>query len=160
MIPTHPMITVCGGTGCRVYGSEKVWEAFQSELERQGASGTLNYEVKVTGCHGFCEKGPLVVIRPQGIFYSHVKVEDVPEIVSETMLGNKIIERLLYVEPVTGEKIVHEQDVPFYKNQQRLILEKNGALDPAQVDEYIAAGGYSSLANVLSSWTPEQVITP
>ena len=156
--PARPMITVCGGTGCRVYGSEKVWEAFKSELERQGASGTLNYDVKVTGCHGFCEKGPLVVIRPQGIFYSHVKVEDVPEIVSETLLGNKIIERLLYVEPVTGEKIVHEQDVPFYKHQQRLILEKNGALDPAQVDEYIAAGGYSSLANVLSSWTPEQVI--
>lgn len=157
--PDRPLITVCGGTGCRVYGSEKVWEAFRTELERQGASGTLQYEVKVTGCHGFCERGPLVVIRPQGIFYSHVKVEDVPEIVSETILGNRIIERLLYVEPVSGRKITYEEDVPFYSHQKRLILAKNGNLDPAQIDEYISTGGYSALADVLTSWTPEQVIS-
>lgn len=157
--PDRPLITVCGGTGCRVYGSEKVWEAFKSELSRQGACGTLNYDVKVTGCHGFCERGPLVVIRPQGIFYSHVKVEDVPEIVSETIRGKKIIDRLLYVDPLTGEKIEHEDEVPFYRHQKRLILEKNGNLDPCQIDEYIATGGYASMANVLTSWTPEQTIS-
>ncbi|HWQ03818.1 MAG TPA: NADH-quinone oxidoreductase subunit NuoF [Longilinea sp.] len=157
--PDRPVITVCGGTGCRVYGSEKVWEAFRSELTRQGADGDLYYDVKVTGCHGFCERGPLVVIRPQGIFYSHVKVEDVPEIVSETILGSRTIERLLYVDPVSGEKIIHEHDVPFYTHQKRLILEKNGNLDPAEISEYIAGGGYSALAAVLRSWTPEQVIS-
>ncbi len=156
--PSRPMITVCGGTGCRVYGSEKVWEAFQNELGTQGVDGDLHYDVKVTGCHGFCERGPLVVIRPQGIFYSHVKVEDVPEIVRETIIGNRVIERLLYVDPATGEKITHEDEVPFYKHQKRLVLEKNGNLDPAKIDEYIANGGYTSLARVLEDWTPEQVI--
>lgn len=157
--PDRPVITVCGGTGCRVYGSEKVWEAFRTELSRQSADGYLHYDVKVTGCHGFCERGPLVVIRPQGIFYSHVKVEDVAEIVSETILGKRTIERLLYVDPVSGEKIIHEHDVPFYTHQKRLILEKNGNLDPAQIGEYIAGGGYSALAAVLRSWTPDQAIS-
>jgi len=157
--PNRPFITVCGGTGCRVYGSEKVWEAFRTELVRQGANATLDYDVKVTGCHGFCERGPLVVIRPQGIFYSHVKAGDVPEIVSETILGNKIVERLLYVDPLSGAKIEHEQDVPFYKHQKRLILDQNGNLDPAQIDEYIVCGGYASLTKVLTSWAPEQVIS-
>jgi NADH-quinone oxidoreductase subunit F len=156
--PDRPLISVCGGTGCRVYGSEKVWEAFQTELANQGADAALDYDIKVTGCHGFCERGPLVVIRPQGIFYSHVKVEDVPEIVSETILGNRIIERLLYVDPVSGEKIIHEDEVPFYKHQKRLILAKNGNLDPAEIDEYIASGGYGALVDVLTAWTPEQVI--
>ena len=77
-----PLITVCGGTGCRVYGSEKVWTTFQDELTNQKANARLNYDVKVTGCHGFCEKGPLVVIRPQGIMYTNVKLSDVAEIVN------------------------------------------------------------------------------
>jgi NADH-quinone oxidoreductase subunit F len=92
-----------------------------------------------------------VVIRPQGIFYSHVKVEDVPEIVSETILGNRIIERLLYVDPVSGEKIIHEDEVPFYKHQKRLILAKNGNLDPAEIDESFASGGYGALVDVLTA---------
>ena len=76
--PQSPCISVCGGTGCRVYGSEKVWDAFREELAHYNVAGRLEMEVKATGCHGFCEKGPLVVIRPQGIMYAHVKVEDVP----------------------------------------------------------------------------------
>src|SRR3990172_5949611 len=80
----RPCVTICGGTGCRVYGSEKVWNAFRDKITRQGAQATLDFDVKVTGCHGFCEKGPLVVIRPQGIFYARVKVEDVPEIVTRS----------------------------------------------------------------------------
>jgi len=141
-----------------VYGSEKVWEAFQDEIVRKGVKASLNMDVKVTGCHGFCEKGPLVVIRPQGIFYVRVKVEDVPEIVTETIIGGKIIERLLYTDPQSGEKIEHEHDVPFYKNQYRLILGLNGDLDPFQIDSYIARGGYASLSQVLTFMTPEQVI--
>jgi len=155
---SRPTISVCGGTGCRVYGSEQVWGAFRQELEAQGANSLLEYDVKVTGCHGFCEKGPLVVIRPQGILYTHVRVQDVPEIVRETILGGRVVERLLYHDPQTGAPIEQEEEVPFYKNQLRLILNLNGQIDPFQIDEYIAAGGYAALARVLAEMTPEQVI--
>ena len=156
--PNRPCITVCGGTGCRVYGSERVWNAFRDEITRQGASAILDLDVKVTGCHGFCEKGPLVVIRPQGIFYPRVKVEDVPEIVAKTVIGGQAIDRLLYADPQSGEKIEHEHDVPFYRHQLRFILDLNGDLDPSRMDEYILRGGYASLSKVLASMSPEQVI--
>ncbi len=156
--PDLPIITVCGGTGCRVYGSDKVWTAFQDELTNQKANAKLKYDVKVTGCHGFCEKGPLVVIHPQGIMYTNVKVSDVAEIVGETIAKNTVIERLLYVDPQTDEEIKCEQDVPFYKHQHRLILGLNGLLDPTQIDEYISQGGYDSLKKVLISLSPVDVI--
>ncbi|OGO16405.1 MAG: NADH dehydrogenase [Chloroflexi bacterium RBG_16_48_8] len=156
--PDRPLITVCGGTGCRVYGSEKVFNAFQEVISNQGLSVSLAYNVKETGCHGFCEKGPLVVIRPQGTMYTHVKVGDVPEIVTAIAEG-KIVERLLYIDPQTDEVIQNEDIVPFYKNQQRVILDLNGLLDPLRIDEYIALGGYSALTKVLQSMSPEQVIT-
>ncbi len=156
--PDLPLITVCGGTGCRVYGSEKVWIAFQDELSNQKANARLNYDVKVTGCHGFCEKGPLVVIHPQGIMYTNVKVSDVAEIVGETIAKNTVIERLLYVDPQTNEEIKCEQDVPFYKHQHRLILGLNGLLDPTRIEEYISQGGYDSLKKVLISLSPDDVI--
>ncbi len=167
--PNRVCITVCGGTGCRVYGSEQVWEAFRAELARQDVKAALPADhqpstfnlqpfTKTTGCHGFCEKGPLVVIRPQGIFYARVKVEDVPEIVRETIIGGRVVERLLYTDPQSGEKIEREHDVPFYKRQRRLVLDQNGELDPFQIDEYIARGGYAALAKTLASMSPEQVI--
>jgi NADH:ubiquinone oxidoreductase subunit F (NADH-binding)/(2Fe-2S) ferredoxin/Pyruvate/2-oxoacid:ferredoxin oxidoreductase delta subunit len=111
----------------------------------------------MTGCHGFCEKGPLVVIRPMGVMYTHVQVCDVPEIVAELANG-RAVERLLYSDPNSGEIIEHEHDVPFYKHQQRLILNLNGVLDPFRIDEYVALGGYTSLEKVLGSMSPEQVI--
>ncbi len=153
-----PCISVCGGTGCRVYGSEKVWTAFRDEIARQKASATPDFDVKVTGCHGFCEKGPLVVIRPQGLLYTRVMAEDVPEIVADSIVGDRTVDRLLYRDPQTGAKIEREQEVPFYKHQHRLILDLNGDLDPARIDEYIRHGGYASLAKALTSMTPEQVI--
>ncbi|MFV9675926.1 MAG: NADH-quinone oxidoreductase subunit NuoF, partial [Anaerolineales bacterium] len=109
-------------------------------------------------CHGFCEKGPLVVIHPQGIMYTNVKVSDVAEIVGETIAKNTVIERLLYIDPQTNEEIKCEQDVPFYKHQHRLILGLNGLLDPTQIEEYISQGGYDSLKKVLVSLSPEDVI--
>ncbi len=115
--PSRTCISVCAGTGCRASGAEAVVDAFTDEIERQEIQ--LSVELKETGCHGFCEQGPLLVIRPQKVFYRHVKPEDVPEIISETILNGKIIERLLYVDPITSEKIVHEPDVPFYKRQTR-----------------------------------------
>ncbi len=156
--PQHHWITVCGGTGCRVYGSEEVWKAFQQELDRQRALARLDYDVKVTGCHGFCEKGPLVVIRPDDILYAHVQVKDVAEIVRETVLGGRVIERLLYVDPQSKQKIEREHDVPFYRHQQRQILRQNGSLDPCNLDEFIAGGGYAALEKALAM-TPEEIIT-
>lgn len=113
-----PCITVCGGTGCHSFGSEGVTDAFKKEIERQKLGAKI--DIKVTGCHGFCEKGPVVVIKPKNIFYQQVKAEDIPEIVSETVVKGNIIDRLLYTDPGTGQKITYEHEVPFYKEQKRL----------------------------------------
>ena len=156
--PDHPSITICGGTGCRVLGSEKLSEAFREEFNRQNIQATLDFDIKTTGCHGFCEQGPLVVIRPSGIMYAHVAAKDVPEIVERTIIGGEIIDRLLYMDPQSGEKIEHEQDVPFYQFQQRVILDLNGLIDPQKIEEYIAEGGYTALQTVLSTMPSEQVI--
>ena len=154
--PSRPCITVCAGTGCRASGTEAVIEAFKEEIERREIQ--LDVELKETGCHGFCERGPLVVIRPKKIFYQRVKPEDITEIISETVLNGNIIERLLYVDPATNEKIIYEPDVPFYKRQTRTIFGANGEIDPTEIDDYIAIGGYSALSKVLSHMSPEEVI--
>jgi NADH:ubiquinone oxidoreductase subunit F (NADH-binding)/NAD-dependent dihydropyrimidine dehydrogenase PreA subunit/(2Fe-2S) ferredoxin len=154
--PDKTCITICAGTGCLAGGGQQVIDAFRDELQRQGRADEV--DIRTTGCHGFCERGPLVVIQPQGIFYERLKVKDVAEIVSETIVKGDIIDRLLYVDPRTGEKIVHEHDVPFYKLQERLILGDNGFIDPTSIGDYIARGGYSALAKVLHLMSPEEVI--
>jgi NADH:ubiquinone oxidoreductase subunit F (NADH-binding)/(2Fe-2S) ferredoxin/ferredoxin len=154
--PDKPCITICAGTGCLALGSDKVITAFEEEIEKQ----TLKTKVDVrgTGCPGFCEKGPIVVIYPEEICYVSVTPEDAPEIVSQTIVGKKVIDRLLYTDPNTGEKAVHEYEIPFYKNQMRLLLGNNIKIDPKSIDDYLALGGYSALAKVLSQMTPEQVL--
>jgi len=149
-------ISVCGGTACRASGAEMVVDAFVDEIERRELQ--VQVELKETGCHGFCEKGPLVVIEPKKIFYQQVKPEDVAEIITETVLGGKAIERLLYVDPVTTEKITYEPDVPFYKKQTRTIFGANGEIDPTNIEDYIASGGYSALGKVLSQMSPDKII--
>ncbi|MFC1950354.1 NADH-ubiquinone oxidoreductase-F iron-sulfur binding region domain-containing protein [Chloroflexota bacterium] len=154
--PNQICISVCGGTGCRASGAEVVVDAFMDEIERRELQ--INVELKETGCHGFCERGPLVVIRPKKVFYQRVKPEDIPEIISETVLKENIIERLLYVDPVTNEKIVYELDVPFYKKQTRTIFGTNGEIDPTNIENYIAIGGYSALSKALFSMSPKDII--
>ena len=154
--PDKPRISVCCGTGCRVYGSMEVVEAFSEETGRRGLDNEI--DVVSTGCHGFCEKGPVVVLNPSGIFYQRMTVDDVPDVVSETMLKGTVIDRLLYVDPGTGERIVYEHDVPFYQKQQRLVLDLNGDIDPTNIEDYIAFGGYSALAKVLHDMTSEETI--
>lgn len=154
--PDRKCITVCAGTGCLASGCESVTSAFREELEQQGLTGEV--DVLTTGCHGFCERGPVVVIRPEDIFYEQVRAKDVSEIVSQTVVDGDIVERLLYTHPQTGEKIVHEHDVPFYNLQRRIILADNGFIDPTSIDDYIARGGYSALAKVLYTMEPEEVI--
>ena len=155
--PERLCITVCSGTGCHAYGCEKVTAAFQQEIKQQGLSDRV--DIRTTGCHGFCERGPLVVIRPKNIFYQRVRVKDVPEIISETALKGEIIDRLLYSDPNTGQKIVSEHEVPFYKKQKRFVFGNNGYIDPTSIDDYLAVGGYAALAKVLSSMSPEGVIS-
>jgi NADH-quinone oxidoreductase subunit F len=154
--PDKPCITVCGGTGCHSFGSEGVSDAFKEEIKKNRLVDKV--EVKVTGCHGFCERGPLVVIKPADIFYQKVKIEDVPEIVAETVVGGNIIDRLLYTDPDTGQKVTYEPEVPFYQKQKRLVFGNNGLIDPTRIDDYIAVGGYAALGKALSGMSPEGVI--
>jgi NADH:ubiquinone oxidoreductase subunit F (NADH-binding)/(2Fe-2S) ferredoxin/NAD-dependent dihydropyrimidine dehydrogenase PreA subunit len=148
-------VTICSGTGCHAYGSESVYEAFKAEIEKNGLQSKVG--IRRTGCHGFCERGTVVVIFPEEICYLRVKPEDVPEIVTETLANGKILERLLY-EDDKGQKIVHEGEIPFYKLQKRMVFGNNKFVDPQNIDDYLALGGYAALAKVLTRMTPEQVI--
>nr|WP_316966116.1 NADH-ubiquinone oxidoreductase-F iron-sulfur binding region domain-containing protein [Candidatus Methanocrinis natronophilus] len=152
----EPWIAVCAGTGCLALGAKKVIDAFRGELRRRD----LGTEVvlKETGCPGFCEKGPIVVVYPEGVHYIKVDPADVPEIVEETIVKGRLIDRLLYVDPVTGSRDVHEEEIPFYKHQTRVLINKNIKIDPKNIDDYISEGGYSALSRALSSMTPQEVV--
>jgi NADH-quinone oxidoreductase subunit F len=152
--PKKKFVTICAGTGCRASGSLKVKEALEAEIKKQN----MNVDVLATGCLGFCEKGPMVVVHPDKYFYQHVKVEDVPEIVSKTVAKGEVISRLLYRHPETKKTLFREEDLPFYKKQLRVVFGKNGMIDPAKIDDYFAIDGYQALAKVLSEMTPEAVI--
>jgi NADH:ubiquinone oxidoreductase subunit F (NADH-binding)/(2Fe-2S) ferredoxin/NAD-dependent dihydropyrimidine dehydrogenase PreA subunit len=152
---TKLTVTICSGTGCRAYGSVNVYDTFAAEIAKQGLGDKVT--MRSTGCHGFCERGTIVVIFPEEICYLRVKPEDVPEIVSETLLNGKIIDRLLY-EDENGQKLTHESDIPFYKLQNRIVFGNNKYVDPQNIEDYLALGGYSALSKVLSGMTPEQVI--
>lgn len=154
--PKKPCITVCGGTGCRAWGGEEVRLAFIEELRKKGLEEKVG--VMRTGCHGFCERGPVVVLLPEEIFYQQVSIHDVPEIISETILNKRLVQRLLYTDPATGRVITYDHDVPFYKGQMRKVFSDNGRIDPTEIRDYIGRGGYSALSKVLFSMTPEQVI--
>ncbi|MGD8717453.1 MAG: NADH-quinone oxidoreductase subunit NuoF [Candidatus Zixiibacteriota bacterium] len=150
-------ISLCAGTGCSANGSPAVALAFISELEKNGLKDSI--EFRATGCHGFCEQGPMVVIRPMNIFYRRVKPKDVPDIIEKTVRNGEIIERLLYRDPVTKEKIKAEDDIAFYRGQQRIVLSDNGFIDPRSLEDYLAVGGYKALAKVLGGMSPEDVIS-
>ena len=152
----RPYIAVCAGTGCLASGAQEVLDQCRKEIAVRHWEERI--EVRSTGCHGFCERGPLVVIRPEGICYTGVKGEDVSEIFSKTIAAGEVIERLLYEHPGTKEKIANEKDIPFYRLQRRSILGRNGEIDPTKIDDYIATGGYGALEKVLSEMTPEEVI--
>jgi NADH-quinone oxidoreductase subunit F len=154
--PQRLLISLCAGSGCGAYGTDEVKDALVKEISQNGLKEKV--EVKVTGCHGFCEKGPIMVIHPEGTFYSQVKAEDVPEIVAETLVNKQLVERLLYKDPVSKKKLAKEAEVPFYSHQHRLIFGNNGLIDPTNIDDYIAMEGYSAMAEALFSMSPEEVI--
>lgn len=154
--PSKPSVSVCVSTGCVALGAWRVMEAFKAELDKQGLKDEV--EIKETGCLGFCEQGPRVTVYPQEICYLKVKPEDVPEIVSKTILEKQIVERLLYTDRATGGTAQKLEDIPFYKYQLRLLLEDNAKIDPKNIEDYIALGGYSALAKSLFEMTPKRVI--
>lgn len=149
-------ITICGGTGCHAYGCLKVAKAFEDEIKKQNLQELV--DVRTTGCHGFCERGPIVVIQPDGIFYQRVQITDIKDVIAETIKNKKIIERLLYVDPRTKERIIQEKEIPFYKKQKRIIFGNNGFIDPKDIRDYIALDGYKALAKVLFDMTSEEVV--
>ncbi len=155
--PGKQCIIICGGTGCVALGASDVIAAFKQEMEEQGLASKV--DLRVTGCRGFCERGPHVVIHPEGILYQRVRQKDVAEIVSGTVVNGNIIDRLLYQDPETGEKIVHESEVPFYARQERLLLANNARIAPDSIEDYLAIGGYAALSKALSKMSPEEIIT-
>jgi NADH-quinone oxidoreductase subunit F len=154
--PNKTCITICTGTGCHAAGCYPVAEALRGAIKAGGVEKKV--DLRITGCHGFCERGPLVVINPSKILYQRVKPKDAEAIVTDTVKNGKIIERLLYEHPVTGEKIIHEDEVPFYKLQKRIVFGNNGNIDPASIEDYVAIGGYSALAKALTSMKPAEII--
>jgi NADH-quinone oxidoreductase subunit F len=154
--PSKPCISICAGAGCIASGADEVIAAFKAEIEKQGLRS--NVDTKGTGCPGFCERGPVVVIYPEEICYLQVTPEDVPEIVLQTIKEKKVVDRLLYVDPNTGEKATHESDIPFYKNQVRNVICNNIKIDSKSIDDYLALDGYAALAKALSQMTDVQVL--
>ena len=154
--PQRPVIAVCGGSGCYAYGCVDLIKAFRQQVKDRNLESKV--EVRATGCPGFCERGTLVSIYPQGIFYQRVRVEDVEDILTETIIGGKVVDRLLYADPETGETITYEKDLPFYARQERLVMGNNSQIESTSIGDYLAIGGYSALAKVLSEMQPTDVV--
>src|SRR3970040_1359933 len=149
--PHKPRVSICAGAGCLATGAGKVIAAFDAELEKQGLKGEVT--TKGTGCPGFCERGPVVVIDPEDTCYLQVQPKDAGEIVSKTIKQKKLVDRLLY-----SKEAIRDSDIPFYQHQQRNIIGNNIKIDPKCIDDYLALGGYSALAKVLFHMTPGQVV--
>ncbi len=149
-------VLVCGGTGCTSSNSLAIIDALEAEIAKKG----LQDEVKVvrTGCFGLCALGPIMIVYPEGSFYSQVKVDDVPEIVEEHLLKGRLVKRLLYDETVTMDDVKSLQETDFYKKQHRVALRNCGVIDPENIEEYIAFDGYMALAKCLKEYSPEQVV--
>ena len=150
------VLTICAGTGCLACGCEKVTETFRQELKKNKLEDAV--EIKTTGCHGFCERGPLVVIQPQGLFYQKVTSTTAHDIIEQTIKNGQIVKKLLYHDPITKEIIQHEKDIPFYKKQKRLIFGKNGFMDPTAINDYIILGGYQGMAKAITTIEPDAII--
>ena len=156
--PDQPEIVVCHGTGCLASGARRVTEAIRKAVEAAGIDAKIRPEIKTTGCHGFCSRAPLVQIRPAGLFYQKVKPEDAEEIITSTLIEGKPVERLLYEDPKTGEIIPETKDIPFYSHQHNTVLRNIGKIDPTDITDTIAAGGYQALVKALFSMSPEEVV--
>lgn len=149
-------VLVCGGTGCTSSGSQQIIDVLDEEIKKHGIQNEVN--VIKTGCFGLCELGPIMIVYPEGSFYSRVDVKNIPEIVSEHLVNSNVVTKLLYKDTVKGDSIISLNETPFYKKQMRVALKNCGVISPECIDEYIAMDGYFALAKVLSEMQPEDVI--
>ena len=154
--PERPVVALCAGSACHACGCRDVAAAVREELDRRGLGDSVH--LRLTGCHGFCERGPVVAVHPRGVCYFQVSPGDAAEIVERTVQGDQVVERLLYTDPHTGKKAAREEEIPFYRYQQRIVFGANGSIDPRSIEDYIAIGGYAALAKALSEMTPEAVL--
>ncbi|MFB3892348.1 MAG: NADH-quinone oxidoreductase subunit NuoF [Phycisphaerae bacterium] len=154
--PSVRRVRVCGGPGCVAKGALKIFEQFKRAVAESGAN--VRVEAKCVGCHGLCERGPIVIVDPGNIFYQQVEEPDVAEIFRETVIGGRLVERLLYSAMPEGPRAKTPDEIPFYKAQRRIALAGNGVIDPESIEEYIASGGYSALAKALFKMKPEDVL--
>jgi NADH-quinone oxidoreductase subunit F len=151
------LISLCSGSGCGAYGTASVHENLVQELSSNGLKD--DFEVRMTGCHGFCEKGPIMVIHPEGTFYCQVKPDDVTHIVEKTLKNGELVKKLLFKDPVNKKKkYTTDQEIPFYKLQKRLILGDNPHIDPTNIDHYMSVGGYKALEKALFDMQPAEII--
>jgi NADH-quinone oxidoreductase subunit F/NADP-reducing hydrogenase subunit HndC len=152
--PDTPRVRICSGTACTATGTPKILDTLQDECSQKG----LDLDVVKTGCQGLCQKGPVMRVEPQGIFYQKVNPEHAKWLLTYTVQGNLPYRQGMYREDILSEPIPEMTDVPFYKKQQRIVLKNNGLIDPHRIDHYIAVGGYSALEKALSSMTPDEVL--
>jgi NADH-quinone oxidoreductase subunit F len=150
------IIAVSSGTCGRARGSQRILETLNQEIERQKLGSTV--AVEATGCHGFCEMEPNLIIFPEGLFYKNLEAKDIPAIVEQTILKNKVIPSLVFQDPVTGRKFPRREEIPFYRNQVRLLTENNCRINPERIEDYILLDGYQALAKALFDMTSESVI--
>jgi len=153
---SHTYIQLCAGTGCLACGCREVVEAFRRKIRQEGLEQVVH--IKTTGCHGFCERGPLCVIHPRKLFYQRLTPADVDLVVDQTIKHGQIVPRLLYQDPVTKARIEREDEIPFYRKQVRLVLGKNGLMDPTSLEGYISLGGYAATARALTDMSPEEIV--
>ena len=149
-------VLVCQGTGCISGGAEQIYSSLEAEIDERNLGESV--QIKRTGCHGFCQRGPLVVVEPEGIFYSKVESSAIPDIVQSLAPEGKPVERLFYHDSVIGRDIPYYRDIPFYYKQQRIMLRNCGNINPEEIDDYLAADGYQALQKALSEMTPEQIV--
>ena len=150
------LLSLCAGSGCGAYGTDKVYDALMAELVKHDLQDEV--DVKLSGCHGFCEKGPMLVIHPEGIFYPQLNEDNIPKVVENTIINGELVKNLIFKDPATKKRIAHEKDIPFYKLQQRIIFGKNGIIDPTSIEDYILVDGYKALEKALFEMKPEEII--
>lgn len=150
------VLRTCISTGCRAQKSLKVADMLASEIEERGLQDRI--EIKKTGCHGFCEMGPIMVVEPENVFYQKVKAGDIPEIISNLSTHGGVVERLLWRDPETKERSIRERDLPLYRKQNKYVTYKSGKIDPKDIEDYIAAGGYEAVVKALARMTPSEII--
>jgi NADH-quinone oxidoreductase subunit F len=158
VVADAPRIMVCCGTGCKAVGSLDVLKALQTEVSAAGLGVQVIPEVKRTGCHGFCSRGPLITILPQNLFYQRVKPEDAGEIIQKTLVGGEVLKRFLFKPQGAKEPLAKVSDIPFFTKQTKVVLKRVGKIDPFDIKDALVNGAYSGLVKVLTQMTPAQVI--